>query len=328
MSCFDPCLRLGIGIRVAVALCAASGTLQGADEPAATAGAAPAVVPVSCVVGIAPVAYFVEQIGGARVSVLTLSRPDQCPEIFEPSARQMTAIAGARLFFRIGFAFEGRCAEKLQSQGGLKSVDLAAGLRGQPATHHHCENEAHDAHDAPAACSHGGESQGEDPHVWLDPTRAVTMAGRIAAALTEVDPAGADIYQANLAALSSRLEALAGRLQQELAPLRGRRFLVYHPAWAYFAEAFGLEQVSIEQDGKEPSAKHLGRIVADMAGPRKLTLFVDPTDVGRRTKVLASRLEATIVILNPLAADYVNNLEAVAASLREALTVPDGDVQP
>jgi len=144
------------------------------------------------------------------------------------------------------------------------------------------------------------------------------MVPRLAEALAAIDPVNATRYRAAAAAYAAELTALDDELREILAPLKKRRFLVYHPAWGEFAATYGLEQIAIERDGKEPGARSLAGLatLAREAGIR--VIFVQPQSSPRSAQVLARELGARVVTIDPLARDYAATLRTLARALVEA----------
>ena len=189
--------------------------------------------------GIPPVAYLVKRIGGPHVRVEVLVRPGQDPHIFEPTPRQVVRLSKARLFFRIGMPFEDRLTERISAENAkITLVDTAAGI-------------------TRLAGVDPDEEAGADPHVWLSPRLLKQMAANIASALSTADPSHEQNFRENQAALDAELDALDRRLATSLAPYRGQAFYVFHPAFGYFADAYGLRQESVEIEGKSPTPRQL-----------------------------------------------------------------------
>jgi len=145
------------------------------------------------------------------------------------------------------------------------------------------------------------------------------MAATIARALQAADPTHAADYQANLRALQDDLAALDAKLAQALAPLKGRQLFVYHPAFGYFADAYGLKQVPVEVEGKEPTARQLAGLVdrARAAGAR--VIFVQPQFAPKSAEAVAKAIGGAVVPLDDLAKNYIANLSDMADKVRTAL---------
>ncbi len=253
---------------------------------------------IRAAVSVPPQAYFVERIGGPHVEVQVLIPPGASPESYEPSPRQLAGLAHAQLYVEVGhpaFPLEGRyLAPILRRNPGVRAVSMSAG--GDPA--------------APA----------EDPHLWLDPEVVRATSRAIADALAAIDPDHRPVYQANLAAFLADLDALEGEIRATLAAVPRRSFLVYHPAWGAFARRFGLEQIAIETEGKEPGPATLRSLIEQARAAKVRVLFVQPGFPTRSAQVIAEHIGAEVVLLDPLARDWLANLRQVATLLRRALT--------
>jgi len=272
---------------------------------------------------ILPQEYFVERIGGDRVEVQALVSPGSSPATYEPSPRQMAALSEAKVFFRIGVAFENAAMPKIEAMTKmLRIVDTRKGitLRTMKAHHHH--GDAHNTGDRHGAATHeedGDHGAGADPHVWLSPRLVKVQARTIADALIETDAAGKAIYEQNLAAFLKDLDLLDTQLTEALAPVKGKTFMVFHPAWGYFADAYGLEQEPIELEGKDPSGRQLARMI-DMAQDEGVrVIFVQPQFSQKSARHIAQAINGAVIPIDPLARDYMGNLERVATAIRTAL---------
>ena len=272
----------------------------------AAAPAAGAVLRVA--VSVPPLAEFAERVGGDGVSVQTLVGPGQNPHSFEPTARQIEELTAAQLFWRVGMPFEDAWIQRLLGRSrGLHVLDARDGLD-LPAPS--APESARDDHD--------GHRHGHDPHVWTSPVLVRTMVPRLAEALAAIDPANATRYRAAAAAYAAELTALDDELREILAPLKNRRFLVYHPAWGEFAATYGLEQVAIERDGKEPGARSLAELASQARRDGIRVIFVQPQSSSRNAQILAREIGARVVVADSLARDYAATLRALARALVEA----------
>ena len=161
--------------------------------------------------------------------------------------------------------------------------------------------------------------KGNDPHIWLSPRLVRVQARTIADALIEADPAGKATYEKNLASFLEDLDALDATLAEALAPVKGKTLMVFHPAWGYFADAYGLEQEPIEFEGKDPSGPQIARIIEMAKNEGVRVIFVQPQFSKISAMRVAEAIGGVVVSINPLARDYIANLERVADTVREAL---------
>lgn len=269
---------------------------------------------VKVFVSIAPHAHWVEQIGGDPVAVSVMLEPGDNPHTYEPTPRQMVAVSEADIYFRSGVPFEAAWMDRLkQNADSLQVVDLREGIELRDMEDHLCLDHDHHHHHEHGA---GGN---KDPHTWLSPLKAKQQAETIAAALQEADPSHAEDYERNLKAFQERLQALHEDIAEQLADLEHRRFLVYHPAWGYFADAYGLEQVPIEIEGKEPTARQLAQII-DYAKEQGIKAIFVQQQFSRKTgQAIASAIGGEVIAIDPLARNYFENLRTIAQRLAEAL---------
>ncbi len=272
--------------------------------------AADACAQMNVFVSIAPQADFVERIAGPLASVNVLVGPGQNHHTFEPTPKQMAELASAKLYFTIGLPFETRLLEKIRaSNPGLKCVDTCEGvaLRAMETGDEHAE---HDDGHGPGAT---------DPHVWLSPLNAKIIASNVAKALKEADAAHTAEYERNLAELLKALDESHSRISGILAPFKGDAFYVYHPAFGYFADAYGLRQIAVEIEGKEPTAKQLADLIKRAKADHVRVIFVQQQFPRRAAEAVAKEVGGVVVSVDPLCHDYVRNLESISEQFRAAL---------
>ncbi len=268
---------------------------------------------------IPPQAWLVEQIGGPRVEVLTMVNPGESHETYQPNDAQIARIRACAVWFRIGIPFEnGRALQGMMAQGKLRVVDTREGIalremtpleRGTEEPH---EDHAHGAEEHGHAHHH---HSGKDPHLWLSPRLLKMQARTIARSLVELDPAHQADYQANLASLEEKLDKLDLEIRRVLEPWKGRMFLVFHPAWGYFADDYGLKQVAIEIEGKEPSDEEATALQKLARREGIKVVFVQPQIASRGAEAIARAIGAKVQTLDPLARDPLDNLLRVAQAI-------------
>lgn len=202
--------------------------------------------------------------------------------------------------------------------------------------HGHGHAEAHDEHHgdhhdhAEHHGEHGGDHEvhsshaheGGDPHIWLDPKLVRRQAHSIMRGLVRLDPGNAEAYAANLKAFTAEMDALDAELRQTLDPVKGGVFMVFHPSWGYFAEAYGLTQLPIEAEGKEPGPRELAHTIEEAKEHGVRALFVQPQMSTRAAAVVAEAVGARLVTLDPLGRDLPETLRQAAAAL--AAVAPGG----
>ncbi|NPV00907.1 MAG: zinc ABC transporter solute-binding protein [Brevinematales bacterium] len=260
-------------------------------------------------VSILPQKYLVERIAGDKAEVQSMTLPGQDPHTFEPSPGQMFALSDAVLYFTAGIEFEkiwmSRIAEANPSMTVVDSISNITLIPFAPEDEifgHHEEEHDHGA---------------LDPHVWLDPDNAVTMSLNIFNALIRYDVTNFGYYKENYQKLIKDLVGLDIYILKLLKDTAVTNMLVFHPSWGYFAKAYGLTQIAIEYEGKEPSPKQVGLII-DYAKAHKIdTLFVQPQFNEASARMIAGEVGCKIVTADPLAENYIENLKSLAAALAQ-----------
>lgn len=246
-------------------------------------------------VTVPPQAFLVERLAGDWVDVAIMMPPGTNPHTFEPTIKQVRTMGEAAVYVEVGhpkFPFEGSWIERLLSENeGVVVVD----------------------------CSRGVRLDDEDPHVWTSPAALGTMTVHIAAALTAKLPARAADIERRRDDLVAEIERLSAEIRAALHGVAGRRFYVFHPAWGYFARDFDLEQVAIEQEGKEPDPGRLARVIERARRDGAKIVFAQPQLSRRSAELVAKEIGARVVTLDPLARDWLDNLHRVAAAIREGL---------
>lgn len=281
------------------------------------------------VVSIAPQADFVRKIAGADASITILVAPQDTPETFQISPRQLTALSRAGVWFQVGMAFEEQLEPRIRDN--FPNLQIVPTHHGVPLRQMetHLEEDGDDENhlggdDAEALHDGHRHAHGDhDPHIWLDPQLVKIQAANIAAGLIAANPDNRETYEQNLAAFQAELDRLDAQLRQMMAPLSGRRMLVAHPAFGYFADAYGLHQVSVEIEGKEPTARQLTQLQEFTRRHNIRTIFVQPQFSPRTAEVLADRIGARVVVIDPLAGDegdYAANMRKMAETVLRALS--------
>jgi len=163
--------------------------------------------------------------------------------------------------------------------------------------------------------------EGLDPHVWLSPAQVKIQATAMRDALIATDPAGADAYRAGYEAFAADVSALDKKLRAAFAavPEGQRKFMVFHPAWGYFARQYGLTQVPVEREGKEPGPAQLAAIIDEAKKDGVRVVFVQPQFSDRNAEVVAKAIGGSVVGVDPLAEDWLANMEKVAAAFQAAM---------
>jgi zinc transport system substrate-binding protein len=275
--------------------------------------AASAAEPMTVFAGIPPVAFLAERIGGEHLQVEVLMQPGQDPHTYEPSPRQVRALGRVKMFFKVGMPFEERLIEKIAKvRDDIEVVDTAANIKKRLAVS--CAE-----HDHAQESAAGHPAAEYDPHVWLSPPNLKIQAVNIAAALEKADPAHAAEYRANLKKLESELDALHENIAQRMKPFAGRAMYVFHPAFGYFADCYGLKQEAIQVGGKQPTLKQLQQLIHRAKAVKAKTVFFQPQFEPRSAQTVAQAIGGKAEPLNDMLKDVLANLREIAEKIEIAM---------
>jgi zinc transport system substrate-binding protein len=286
----------------------------------AVAGPASGKVPVF--VRIAPQKYFVQQIGKNLVDIQVMIPAGADPHTYEPKPQQMVTITRAKLYFAIGIEFEKARLKKLfRANPKMKVVQTDQNIQKIPmAAHHHSD----DKDDHPAETEYGQDqdyraNNGLDPHIWLSPPLVSKQAHAILTALQEIDPAHRSTYEANYQTFVSEIADLDAELKTIFAGKRGLQFMVFHPAWGYFADTYDLQQLPVEIEGKNPKPAQLTELIEHAQANDIQVIFVQPQFSARSAELIAREIGGQVVFADPLAEDWAENLRKVAQQIKVQL---------
>ncbi len=255
--------------------------------------------------GLPPVATLAKAIGKDKINVIQMLPQGRTPHDFAPRSATMREAAKASVLFSTQMPFENKIASFMLQQK-RKISDVSKGIKriafndGGNHEHHHHDGCSHDDH---------------DPHVWLSPANAVIIAQNILNELIFIDPANKDFYQQNFEKLRDQLITLDKEISEKLAPYKGRKFFVYHPAFGYFADAYGLKQRAIELNGREATPVQLAQITREAKAENISTIFVQEQFNPGSAQALARQIGGCAAPLDPLAADICGNFKKIAQSL-------------
>jgi len=287
----------------------------------------PAAGKVAVFVSIIPQKYFVQQIGRNLVDIRVMVQPGASPASYEPKPRQMAAIAKTHIYFSIGVPFENVWLNKIASSNpNMMVVQTDRGIPKTPmADHqHHGGEAAHQETDQHHENKHGqGENRRDpgilDPHIWLSPPLAMIQARTMLIALQKVDPVHRSEYEANYNACISGISKLDAELKNIFSGKHGLQFMVFHPGWGYFADTYGLKQVPVEIEGKNPKPAQLKKLIEYATQNDINVIFVQPQFSAKSAEVIARGIGGQVILADPLAEEWAANLRKVAREIKAAL---------
>ena len=282
--------------------------------------------PLKVFVSIVPQKYFVEMIAGDLVETNVMVQPGANPATYEPKPRQMVALAKTDMYLAIGVPFEATWLGKIAATNSdMLVVRTEAGIEKIPMKPHHHEQSGQRHTKAEKLHHPEGEVEAlhhviKDPHVWLSPPLVMIQARNIVQAFLAVDPDHRSVYEENYKNFINELAALDLELRAVFAGKgAGSEFMVFHPAWGYFAQAYGLEQIPIEIEGKEPKPAELQYLMQYAKKRGIKAVFVQPQFSHQAARAISKSIGGQIIFADPLAPHWATNLRQVAARFRAAI---------
>ena len=246
-------------------------------------------------VSILPQAYFVERVTGMRARVHVMIPKGASPETYEPTPQQLVALSDSQLYVTIGapgLPFEEKYLKAALGQNRkIRVVNMSDGMTYRK----------------------------EDPHIWTSPAVVRLAAQNIERALTAYDPAHGDEYRNNLRTFLADIDATDREIKQTLAEKKGWAFMVYHPAWGYFADEYGLVQLAVEEEGKPVNAAHIRRMV-DLAREKGIrAILVQKGFDTKSARAIARDIGGEVVETDPLERDWLQGMKNFTALLAKVL---------
>lgn len=241
-------------------------------------------------VSIEPLRYLTEQIVGDRFEVVTMVPKGSSPETYEPTARQMADLSESILYIKVGeLGFERTWMPRLTSNAPhITVVNSSEGIT-----------------------SHIGD----DPHSWMSARNAIIMAHNIYEAVKRIDVKDSVFFRQRLDSLCSFIHATDKYIRQTTAQAQCKSFIIYHPALTYFASDYGLEQLALEEHGREPSAAELEQIISTARAKGVKTMFIQREFANRNVDIITNAIGARKVEINPLGYDWNKEMRRIAAEM-------------
>lgn len=268
---------------------------------------------VSVAAGFYPLEFLAREVGGPDVEVRALAKPGAEPHDLELTPSQVAQVADADLVVYLK-GFQPAVDDAVEQQAGAASLDVATVAPLEPGFVPLEDGELHE------------DEAGEDPHVWLDPTRVAGLADAVAERLAEADPEGAQGYRDRAARLRERLRVLDEEFTRGLDSCAGKDLVTSHNAFGYLARAYGLQQIAITglTPEDEPSPARLAEVTRLARERGVTTIFFEGLVSPKVAQSLAREIGARAEVLDPLetapsAGDYFSGMRTNLASLRAAL---------
>ncbi|MFH1195081.1 MAG: zinc ABC transporter substrate-binding protein [bacterium] len=238
---------------------------------------------IRAVVTVITYADFVKKIGGDKVDVTTMIPPGANAHAYEPQPEQLVEFSKADFYFRVGNILEFEDIWMNKIQGYNKKIKIVD-------------------------CSENIFTMEHDPHIWLSPANTKIITQHIYDAFVKSYPAEREFFETNLKRFHSELDSVDASNKVKISGLKSNKFMVYHSAWKYFAEYYGLEEIAIEKEGKSPNVRDLTDIITKAKESGIKVIFTEPQFDPSPAKTIANEIGAVTDTINSLPADYLQNL--------------------
>lgn len=257
-------------------------------------------------VSILPLKYFTDKIVGNTYTVEVTVPPGVGPETYSPTPKQMMLLGEAKGYFSIGYlGFEQTWLENFKSTNPnlqifitSKDVNLIK------------DEDQHEGH---------VHIQGVDPHIWSSPKTAVQIAKNICDGMVKIDPGNQDFYRKNLNTLLLEIEKVDSTVTTLLSHAASKKFIIFHPALGYFARDYGLEQLSIEFEGKVPSPKHLQTVIETAKSEKIKFVLIQKEFDKENAVIIAKETGSKIIQIDPLEYNWPEQMISIAEKLSNRL---------
>lgn len=263
-------------------------------------------------VTLLPQKYFVDRISGKKFDVNVMIPPGHNPATYSPTPIQLRTVNHSVLYLRSGYIlFETAWLNNIISNiPGIKVVDTSKGvdfIKGNP-DHHHDGN-----------MSDQDPKTGIDPHIWLSPKAVKIQVKNILDAIIEIDNSNRSFYEKNYNDFINDINLLDQEIATLLKSKQMRKFMVFHPAWGYFARDYGLEQFSVEGEGKSPSPGEIKNAIDTARKEDIHIIFIQKQFDSNIARAIAEDIKGEVIVLDPLAEDWLDNMKKLAKSLSQVL---------
>jgi zinc transport system substrate-binding protein len=270
-------------------------------------------------VSVLPQAEFVEQIGGDKVRTVVMIPAGASVHTYEPTPNQLKDLSKAQIYVKAGSNLDFELVwmdDLLSVNPDMYVVNSSEGIRFR-SIEELAEEEANMSEEQME--EEKREHTGLDPHVWTSPQKAKIIVKNIYDGLVTVDPENEETYKQNYDVYITKLDEADAELKAALAGKEGSSFIVYHPAWGYLADDYGLNEIAIEIEGKEPSAKDMQKLIDEAKEKGIKVIFVQKGFSTSSAQTIAKQIGGEVVEIDPLAKDYIDNLDRVSNAFAKGL---------
>lgn len=261
--------------------------------------------------GTPPIAGILDRLVLPNEKVDIVCGSNVNPHTFDISPSQLQKLSYAKTFFHTRFPYELKIVKTLTKvKSNVACVDVTNNVQWRKG-HVHLEHEHGHSHEY---------EEDKDLHCWLSPENLKVISSNIYATLVKYNPAGEKEYRANYEKWLNEFEAMDNKIKQILLPHKGKSFFVYHPAFGYFAEYYGMHEVCIEMEGKSPSPKQMQLLFEQMQKEGTKVIFIQPQFDPKPAEIIAKAIGGRVEVMNDFERDILKNYlfiaEKVSASYK------------
>lgn len=258
-------------------------------------------------VSILPLKYFTDKIVGDHFDVDVMVPPGASPATYAPTPKQMHRLAETSAYFSVGYlGFEQAWLHKIQDANpAMEIISSSVGLQLLRDM-----DEVHGDH------VHQG---GIDPHVWVSPKQAKFIVMNIFEGVVSIDPGNRSDYAANTKKLLAAIDSVDREVSAILEPVKGSKFLIFHPSLGYLARDYHLEQLSIEYEGKSPSPRHMQHLIEEAEADNIGLVLIQKEFDEENATALAKAIDGNVVQIDPLDYQWPTQMISMAKKIADAL---------
>ena len=256
-------------------------------------------------VSIAPFKYFVEQIAGNDFTVNIMVPAGADPHTYEPFPGQISKLRKSVAYISNGYlGFEMNWLDRFyETNRTMKKLSLADGINPIVSSSQH----------------KGGHIEGADPHYWVSARCALIMASSVKELLNELNPAQKLKYEANFQVLITKIQEVDSKAKELFSGIQNRCFMIYHPNLAYVARDYGLEEIPVEYEGKEPPPSRMKELIDRARKENIKIIFVQREFDTKNAKAIAGEIGAEISLIDPLSENWQKSTTDIINALHKSL---------
>jgi len=259
---------------------------------------------INVIVSILPQKEFVEKVGGDKVLVQELIHPGESPATYSPTINDLKIIENADIYFRIGYIpFEQAHLESIKDiNPNLKIINIPENID----IRYFDFNEKYSDNTI-------------DQHIWLSIPNVKKHVVSIMKELSNYDLDNKKYFSENADKYLQELDSLNIQLIESLTEIKNKNIIVFHPSWGYFTDAYGFTQIAIEQEGHEPTIQQLADVINLAKTENIRVIFVQKQFSRSVANSVASEINGVVVSIDPLAKNYIANMQIIANKLKQNL---------